>query len=174
MKTHTLLPLLAAGLMLAGCQTTPKVNNGVTATDITISFQEADRFTDAADDLGGGASDYVLNSLRDYLKEQAPRYLQTGQKLAVTFTDIDLAGDIPPSARPAAQDIRVIKAIYTPRQTLTFTLTDASGTVLKEGKRTLSNLNFQLDSINPRSQSESFFYDKQLLNTWLRDEFKQG
>lgn len=174
MKIHTLFALLGAGLVLAGCQTTPKVNNGVTGENITVNFQEPDRFTDAADNLGGGSSPYILDTLRDYLKEEAPRHLQSGQKLTVTFTDIDLAGDIPPSASAGSQDIRVIKQIYRPRQEFTFTVTDASGATVKEGKRTLSNMNFQLDAINPRSQSESFFYDKQLLKTWLRDEFKQG
>jgi hypothetical protein len=174
MKKYTLIPLLAAGFVLAGCQTTPNVDNGVTAADITINFQEADRFTDASENIGGGSSDYVLDALRDYLKEEAPRHLAIGQKLAVTFTDIDLAGDIPPSARAATQDVRVVRAIHIPRQTFNFSVTDASGAVVKEGSRTLSNMNFQADAINPRSRSEPFFYDKQLLNQWLRDEFKRS
>ncbi|WP_438480799.1 DUF3016 domain-containing protein [Oleiharenicola lentus] len=169
---YTLVSLLAAGLFFAGCQSTPKVDNGVVAGDITVNFEQPDKFTDAADNLGGSTSDYVLSSLSDHLKQVAPAYLKAGQKLSVTFNDIDLAGDIPPNMRAAGQDIRVIRPIFSPRQVIKFKLTDASGAVVKEGNRTLSNLNFQADAINPRSQSEPFFYDKQLLTDWLRNEFK--
>lgn len=173
MKNHTLLPLLAAGLLLAGCQTSaPKADTGVTAADVTVNFEQPDKFTDASENVGGGADDYVLDSLRAYLKETAPTYLKAGEKLTVTFNDVDLAGDVPPNTRAAGQDIRIVKPIYVPRQAIAFKLTDASGTVLKEGTRTLSNINFQSDSINPRSRSEPFFYDKQLLLEWLRSEFK--
>jgi hypothetical protein len=171
MKFYSLLPLVAAGALFVGCQSTPKVDNGVVAADITVNFEQPDKFTDASEYLGGGASENVLSSLRDHLQKTAPRYLKAGQKLTVTFNDIDLAGDIPPSARAGAQDIRVVKAIYSPRQVITFQLTDASGAVIKEGNRSLSDLNFQSGSIDPRSSSESFFYDKQLLTDWLRKEF---
>jgi hypothetical protein len=169
---YSLIPLLSVGLFFAGCQSTSQSDNGVTADAITVNFAQPERFTDASETLGGSTSEYVLGTLRDYLKQTAPAYLKAGQRLSVTFNDVDLAGDIEPSTRASMQDIRIIKPIFSPRQVITFKLTDASGAVLKEGTRTLSNLNFQSDSIDPRSRSDSFFYDKQLLAKWLREDLK--
>ena len=82
----------------------------------------------------------------------------------MTFTDIDLAGDITPGQ---LSDIRVIKEIYRPRMTLAFKLEDASGAVLKEGNRTLIDLNYQ-QSLPATNQSEPLRYDKALLTDWVR------
>jgi hypothetical protein len=170
MKTPALLPLLLAGLFLAGCTTTPTPpKNGVLGTDITVEFKNPDNFRDVRESIGGFTDENALAELRAYLKQQAPAHLQTGQKLLVTFTDIDLAGDFVPGAR--IDRVRIIKSIYIPRQVLSFAVTDAAGQTVKEGTRTLTDMNFMLNATRIGSD-QSFFYDKQLLADWLREEFK--
>jgi hypothetical protein len=167
MKFHLACPLLVAGLLLAGC-TTPTNPNGVTAADITVEFQNPDGFRDVRDSLGGSTDENALAALRTWLQENAPASLAAGQKLRVTFTDIDLAGDFLPGS--TVDRVRIIRGIYIPRMELTFAVTDAAGQVVKQGTRTLTNLDFQ--STGRRIGSDqAFFYDKMLLEDWLRKEF---
>lgn len=170
MKTLAALALILTGLLLAGCQTPPP-STGVTAADITVDYQNPDDFRDVRDSLGGSTDLNALASLRTFLQEQAPAHLQSGQKLRIVFTDIDLAGDFPASGGGRYDRVRVIRGIYIPRQEFTFTLTDSAGQVVKEGKRTLTDLNFQASGLRIGSD-QPFFYDKVLLEDWLRKEFK--
>lgn len=169
MKTRLALPLLITGLLLSAC-TTP-VNNGVAATDITVDFQHPEKFQDARDSFGGAPDQSALDTLRTAVKESARPHLKAGQKLRVTFTDIDLAGEFEPQAGPSAGHVRFIKAVYTPRQVLTFELTDATGAVLRQGSRTLTDLNYQSNSLRIGSD-QPFFYDKVLIQDWVHAEFR--
>ena len=168
MKIHLGFPLLIAGLLLAGC-TTPTSSNGVTAADITVEFQDPDNFRDVRDSLGGSTDENALAALRSWLQENAPASLSAGQKLRVTFTDIDLAGDFLPGS--SVDRVRIIRGVYIPRMELSFAVTDAAGQVVKQGTRTLTNLDFQ-NTARRIGSDQSFFYDKMLLEDWLRKEFK--
>jgi hypothetical protein len=169
MKTFVTLILTATSLLLAGCYTTT-LQSGVSAADVTVEFKDPDKFRDMRDALGGDVDENAMAALRTYLKENAPTKLQAGQKLRVTFTDVDLAGDFPGSGGGRYDRVRVIRGIYIPRQEFTFELTDASGQVIKEGKRALSDLNFQANGLRIGSD-QPYFYDKILLEDWLRKEF---
>lgn len=167
MKNHIYL-LLAAALVAGGCQSVPKNMNPASPGDVTVNFQDQNKFTDVRDSVNGQTSQYYLDELSKYVKETAARSLTAGEKLTVTFTDIDLAGDIPPGQ---INDIRIIKDIYLPRMTLNFKLQDAAGVTIKEGERRLTDLNYQ-QSISPLTNSnEPLRYDKALLNTWIKREF---
>lgn len=169
MKTPAALASLLSALLLAGCYTTsPK--NGVAPSDITVEFQNPDEFRDARDSLGGATDQNALAAIRTYLQEKAPAKLQPGQKLRVVFTDIDLAGDFPGTGGGRYDRVRVIRGVYIPRQEFTFTVTDANGQVVKEGKRSLTDLNFQAAGLRIGSD-QPYFYDKVLLEDWLRKEF---
>jgi hypothetical protein len=170
MKTPFTLLLAATSLLLAGCST-PAPQSGVTAADITVEFKNPDNFRDVRESLGGTTDETALSALRTYLQQNAPAKLQAGQKLRVTFTDIDLAGDFPGSGGGRYDRVRVIRGIYIPRQEFSFEVTDAAGQVIKQGTRTLTDLNFQANGLRIGSD-QSYFYDKILLQDWLRKEFK--
>jgi hypothetical protein len=172
MKTLATLALAATSLLLAGCQTTAP-QTGVAPADITVEFKNPDNFRDVRESLGGSTDENALAALRTYLQQNAPAKLQAGQKLRVTFTDIDLAGDFPGSGGGQYDRVRIIRGIYIPRQEFSFELTDAAGQVLKQGTRTLTDLNFQANGIRIGSD-QSYFYDKVLLEDWLKKEFKQA
>jgi hypothetical protein len=113
--------------------------------------------------------DGILAQIRDYLDTKANYYVPAGQKLTVTFTDIDLAGDFEPWRGSEGMDIRIVKEIYPPKMDLEFKLVGADGTVIKEGKRQLRDLTFMSNlSIH---QNDALRYDKALLDDWLRSEF---
>jgi len=169
MKIRLPLPLLITGLLLSACTTL--VDNGVTAADITVEFQNPEKFQDARDSFGGPTDKAALDTLRTAVKESARPHLKAGQKLRVTFTDVDLAGEFEPQSGPQTDHVRFIKAIYTPSQTLTFELTDAAGTVLRQGQRTLTDMNYQSNALRIGSD-QPFFYDKVLIQDWVHAEFR--
>lgn len=170
MKTNTLLFGALAGLAAVSTMVS---GYAAVATEARaeVIFSQPEKFTDVRDaysasDKGRQAN---LDLIKDYLMSRANRYVPEGQKLTVTFTDIDLAGDFEPWRGPQGMDIRVVKDIYPPRMDLEFKLTDAGGAVVKEGKRQLRDLAFMSKlSINT---NDSLRFDKALLDDWLTSEF---
>ncbi|QYM78635.1 DUF3016 domain-containing protein [Horticoccus luteus] len=161
----TVLPLLTAGALLAA----PSASKDSSRVNVTFSHPE--KFTDVKEDQFGSEKgrDAILEQIRDYIDQRAPRYMKNGESLSVTFTDIDLAGDFEPWRGPKADDIRIIRAIYPPRMDLSFKVTDASGAVVKEGTRELRNLDFQSElSVNTQ---DSLRFEKSLLDDFLRSLF---
>lgn len=154
----------AASLLAVG---TPARVIAADEARVTVEFQNPEKFTDIKDSITGTdkGRDHYLKLIREVVETEANSLLRPGQKLAVTFTDIDLAGDYLPSM-PSNRDIRVIKDIYIPRMKLSYVVTDAAGAVVKEGKETISDLNFmQTMGLN---RSDELFYDKAMLRDWLR------
>lgn len=142
------------------------------ASRIEVNFSDPEEFTDAAN--GQRGSDYGrdanLADLKSHLERRANDYVPAGQKLEVTITDVDLAGEIEPWRSPQAHDIRIIKDIYSPRIDLSYKLIDtATGAVVKEGTNKLRDLTFNMNiHIN---RSDPRLYEKALLDDWLRKEF---
>lgn len=168
MNSRLLLPALAASLLAFTACSTPPAQPTAAKADITVEFANPDKFRDATDSLGGHLDDNALESLRSCLKEKASARLAPGQKLSVTFTDVDLAGEFQPGAR--FDRVRLIKTIYFPRLEFTFTLADASGQTLKQGTRTLSDMDF-MSNAGRIGSDQPYYYDKVLLEEWLKKEF---
>jgi DUF3016 family protein len=139
-----------------------------------VIFVSPEKFTDVRDAYTASerGRDGILSQIRDYLVDRANYYVPAGQKLTVSFTDIDLAGDFEPWRGSEGMDIRIVKDIYPPKMDLEFKLTGADGAVLKEGKRQLRDLVFMSKlSIN---QNDALRFDKALLDDWLRSEFPRA
>lgn len=147
--------------------TTNAATNSGTKDNVTVTFEDPDNFTDAAEDFPGETSSYYLNELRDCVQKEAALRLPAGSKLTVTFTDIDLAGMI----RPERNNVRFMTSTTIPRAQLRFQLIGADGQVLQEGERKLSDMNYQM-SIGLIGRSEPLYYDKELLKDWIAKEFK--
>ena len=167
MKTRSLYLILAALVATGSVFAKDKVEK---PSNVTVTFKDADKFTDVRSSFGSEADQSYLGILSDHVQKLAGKELAAGQKLEVTFTNVDLAGEILPVGRNMDQ-IRVIKDVYMPRLTLSFKLTDASGKVVKEGERKLTDLNF-MSNLGIVGRNEPLFYDKALLTEWIRNEFK--
>jgi len=138
---------------------------------VDVQFFEPKNFTDVKDSSTGDFERTTyLDSIREYVLQQAKLYVPEGYHLAVTFTDIDMAGDFEPWRGPQFDDIRIVKDIYPPRINLTFQLTDRDGNVVKEGKRELKDLAF-LMKINMSFRDDPVRHEKALLDDWFRAEF---
>lgn len=140
---------------------------------VEVIFYEPEKFTDVRDGYMGSdkGREATLDTLKDYLTGRAVRGLTAGQKLAITVTDVDLAGDFEPWRGSQWGDVRIVKDIYPPRLTLVFHLTDADGTVLKEGKRDLRDLAFMI-KMTMGFRDDPLRHEKALLDDWLGADFR--
>ena len=111
--------------------------------------------------------------LAQHLRDSVGKVLPAGQKLDVTITDIDLAGQYPPGAAGSAQDVRVMRDIYPPRMTLTFKRTAEDGSVIDQGDRKLADTGY-LDGASPLGFDQALRFDKQLIDQWVRREVRNA
>jgi hypothetical protein len=142
-----------------------------TNTWVEVVFLHPEEYTDVRDAFGASEKgrEGILTQLQDYLIRETMSCVPEGQKLTITFTDIDLAGDYEPWHGAAAMDVRVVKEIYPPKMDLEFKLTGADGKVLKEGKRQLRDLIFMAKPYINRD--DALHFEKTLLEDWLHKEF---
>lgn len=111
-----------------------------------------------------------VRQLAEYLREEAAPRLAPGQRLSVTLTDVERAGDYEPWRGIDADRVRFMRDIYPPRIALDFTLTGADGQVLAQGTRKLSDTAY-LQRGSRLGDSDPLRYEKRLLDDWLRREF---
>jgi hypothetical protein len=171
MKTHTSIVSLAAVVLslFAGCQNQVASSAALDDGRVSVEFVNPQDFTDFKDSFAGterGREDLEYQIRRTVAEAAAP-LLKEGQRLTITFTDIDLAGDFLPSAH-TGRDFRVVKPIYSPRMNFRYQITDANGAVVRQGEQRLHDTAFQYRSgVN---RSESLYYDKEMLRDWIRSE----
>jgi hypothetical protein len=176
MKTSTtrlylasLLGLGAAGLLLAATPVSaPAGQADKTDKRVEVIFDHPEKFADVKGDSmdTDKGREYILDQVREFLESRGAQLLPAGQKLAITFTDIDLAGDYEPWHSGSMRDARVIKDIYPPRFVFSYKLTDATGAVLKEDKVNLSDLTFM--SRMTIDRNDPLHFEKDLLGDWIR------
>lgn len=133
-------------------------------------FSESKNY--AGTGLGRQDPDEWLSDLANHLRYRAERVLPEGDHLAVTFTNVQLAGTYEPWRGPRWDDVRVIKNIYPPRIDLKFTLTGTSGAVVREGERKLRDPAFMQRGI--LNETDPLRFEKRMLDDWLRSEFTAG
>ena len=110
-----------------------------------------------------------LDPLAKHLRTRAERMLPAGERLEVTFTDVQRAGNYEPWRGPRLNDVRIVRDIYPPRIDLRFRLLDGNGNVLREGERTLRDSAFLMR--DGAHEDDPLRFEKRLLDQWLRKEF---
>lgn len=164
--------LVAVGLVCvsATLNAAPPNENG---SRVEISWTNPADFSEAKENAGIGLGrqppDEWLGELAKHLRYRAERVLPQQEHLEVTFTDVQRAGTYEPWRGPRFDDVRIIKDIYPPRIDLTFTLSDGSGGVIKQGTRELRDPSFlQRGRLN---ETDPLRFEKRMLDDWLRSEF---
>lgn len=146
--------------------------------EVEITWKEPKKYTDVrpANESSKRFRERVFRSLEEYVVELAED-LPDGQKLEMTVTDVDLAGQVWPSSfvglGTGGTDTRLIKRVDIPRMEFSYKLTDANGQIVKQSEEVkLKDMAFQ-DRFNPMFDSESFRYEKNMLRDWFNSEFEQ-
>ena len=165
MKTLSRYALVLLGLAAPLALRAAEAAKASARTDVV--FEQPEKFTDVKDsDFGTDKGrDAILERLREYLVERADKALPAGQKLVITFTDIDLAGEYEPWRGPQFSDVRIVKSIYPPRLNFSYKITDAAGKTVKEGKEDLRDLAFEMRLTSDRQ--DTLRYEKDILRDWI-------
>lgn len=145
----------------------------LSAADATVKVDWTDpaQFADTRQSMCHSSTkpEEWLAELARHVESRAASLLAAGQRLAITITDVRRAGQCEPWRGPRGSDIRIIKEPYAPRIDLRYTLADAGGKVLREGKEQLRDLAFlQRGTLNA---NDPLRFEKRMLDDWLRKAF---
>jgi len=154
-------------VLVAGCAAAAPVDES--AARISVAFIEPEKFTDARRGELEPTSKGIVGELQKFIITTGARYIPENMTLNIRITDIDLAGDFELFRGPQADQVRIVKGLYPPHIVLEFEIMDSNATVVKSGKRDLTDINYQLRSVYPRE--DYLRYEKDLLRDWLRAEF---
>jgi hypothetical protein len=159
-----------------GCSLILGVSNAQAKAEVEITWEKPKEYTDVkpTNQSRTRFREGVFKKLDEHFAELAER-LPDGQKLSVTVTDLDLAGQVWPSSfvglgSGAGSDVRLVKRIDIPRMEFSYTLTDANGAVIKKDDVKIKDMAFQ-DSIRGHSSNDTLRYEKNMIKEWFDDEF---
>lgn len=107
----------------------------------------------------------LFETLIENINKEAAKILKPNQKLEMTITDVDLAGDMRPTFGATANDLRIIKDIYPPRMTFSYQVLE-NDKVIIAGDEKLSDMGFMggIQSLNDKP----FMYETKMLTEWLK------
>ena len=149
--------------------------SGAAAQDsrVSVVFAHPERYADLRLSCVSGEADAraLTSELERFLQEAAARRVPAGQRLEITVTNIDMAGDIQSWRGPGRCDDRIMTDVYPPRIDLQFRLLGAGGAETRAGSRHLRDSNY-LTHAAPVT-ADHLRYEKALLLDWLRRELRE-
>lgn len=162
------LALLGAWTSFSAAQADPSAPTPA----VRVEYLHPEKFRDIGQGYYGSNKQRTayLETIRKHIQQRAGRLLSEGQTLAVTITDVDMAGSFEPWRQ--YYDVRIVRDIYPPSIDLHFQLIDANGDVVKEGERKLRDMTFLMSSTMYRN--DVLRYEKALLDDWLERDFRRG
>lgn len=147
----------------------------LSAQELVTEYENFEKYSDFS--VYGHSEARTLKIFKAEVEDEKSRimgeHLKEGETLTITFTDIDMAGDIQPWRNTHNADIRYVEDIYPPRLKFRYVLTDAEGETLMEGEESISDLAYQMNALAPmRTRYSHFFYELELLRNWTRKTFR--
>jgi hypothetical protein len=140
---------------------------GATATaEIKTAYVDLESFTDFSIS-GRSEADAQKVFDRELQRSRLPGIVGENRVLELTFTDIDMAGDIQPWRNRHNSDIRYVESIYPPRMSFRYVLRDAEGNELASGEESIRDLSFDL-RVRTMSSGDPFLYELEMLTNWAR------
>jgi len=137
--------------------------------NVTIQYVSPEKFSDFriyGRDAQWSAS-YFTSQISDYLRPMLNRRFP-GAKLTLRFTDINLAGGYSNSSR-GGRNVRVTGGAIAPaRMSFVFLLQDSSDRTLASGSTRITDTSNPSSLANRQRGSGSLYYEKRMLEKWLR------
>ena len=139
------------------------------AGTVVVAFEPPERYADVGPVRDTQA---VQQTLAEHLQALGASQLPAGQTLAVTITDIDLAGEIP-LASGRLHDVRVLgRNVDWPRISLRYSLRDGTQ-LLAEGSDTVSDMAYLMRSARLH-HNDRLPYEQRMLSDWFAKRFGAG
>lgn len=159
--------------LLASLLTTSIFGCVAYAGEAKVTWQEPDKYTDIREG----------NELRDSFREKLfkdfesvfadfAKQLPDGYLFEVSVTDIDLAGDVNPMRGGEWQNVRVVKDLYWPRMSFSYSLKDAAGGTRVSGTEDVKDLGFLSSSVG--LTRTRFGYEERMLENWFKKQLREG
>ncbi|WP_418358944.1 DUF3016 domain-containing protein [Shewanella basaltis] len=111
----------------------------------------------------------LFETLTKNINKQAEKSLKPGQTLFLQVTDLDLAGDMRPTFGATPGDLRVVKDLYPPRATFSYTINEGDKVVLS-GEEKITDMSFMYNS--QRLNDRPFQYETTLFTDWLKKDIE--
>jgi DUF3016 family protein len=139
---------------------------------VSVVFANPETYTDLKVTCVSGDADArgLMSDLERFLREAAARRVPEGQRLEITVTNIDMAGEIESWRGPGRCDLRLMTDVCPPRVDLQFRILGADGAELRAGTRRLRDSNY-LTHAAPVT-ADQLRYEKALLLDWLQKELR--
>lgn len=115
----------------------------------------------------------TFQDLESHLEKLARR-LPEGQRLKLSVTNLDLAGQVWPAHMAGlgfGSDVRLIERVDIPRMNFNYELLDSTGNVIKAGEEKLKDMAFQ-ERAAARYRNETLYYEKTMIKDWFVDNFE--
>ncbi len=147
------------------------------AAEVSVTWQEPESYQDIRPSNQSRTSfrEMVFKDMEAYIAELAET-LPDGQKLSMTVTDLDLAGEVWPASflgGVGGADIRLVKPLYIPRMHFSYTLTDATGKTLQSADVKLKDMAFMDRGSRINRRSENLTYEKAMIKDWFEKTLEQ-
>ena len=172
MRIRALALMALIGLLEPAAGRAQEPSTAAATPPVTVVYVRPDRFTDVKGSCFGpdDRTGPILEELASFMRETALRFMPEGSSLAITVTDVDLAGEYEVPVRPPQRcDARIYRDVYPPRIDLEFRLTDGAGRVVRADRRVLRDSNYLTWSALP--PSDPLRHEKRLLLDWFASEF---
>jgi hypothetical protein len=134
------------------------------ASTVNVQFVNPSKFTDFQ--TRGRDVNYTASHFADSVKEELTPLMRSkypGGTLLLRFTDVDLAGRY-----SMANNTRTIREGHPARMAFDFVLTGATGKVLANGSTRLTDNSSLSSNLRDPRRSQLFYYERRVLNRWLR------
>jgi Protein of unknown function (DUF3016) len=137
---------------------------------VSVTFTHPENYTDAG--YFSVEAKRAMEEIEKELKYLGDRYLPPNQELKVEVLDVDLAGRIDPAKR-RLYDVRVLRGtVDWPSIDLHYVL-EAEGRVLADQREVVSDMAYLNRIPNVQYSSESFPYEKRMLEDWFKARFAE-
>lgn len=158
--------------LLLSLLATSIIGGAACAGEAKVTWQEPDKYTDIREG----------NELRDSFREKLfadfelifadlAKQLPDGYLFEVSVTDVDLAGEVNGMYGAAWQNIRIIKNIYWPRMSFSYTLKNPAQELLVSGQEDLKDLGFMSGAGS--SGKTRFGYEERMLKRWFKKQQRE-
>lgn len=137
-----------------------------------VTWQDPDNYTDIREgnDLRDSFRAQLFQDFESIFADMA-RQLPDGYQFEVTVTDVDLAGQVNGMHGASWQNIRIVKAIYWPRMSFSYTLKNGAQELLLSGQEEIKDLGF-MSGVGSSGKTR-FVYEERMLKNWFKKQQRE-
>lgn len=165
MKSLTIRNIAAVGTALAAAAT-------ISAGTSNLEWKNPEKYSDIGSVYGSDDKlEHFKEEMESYIERLAESELPDGAVLKLVVTNVDLAGEFEPWR--IDHDVRIVREIYPPKMRFSYTLQN-DGKVVSEGKESLTDLDFSFNIGRRFFDQDQFFYEKEMLGDWIRNDLEKS